>query len=51
MSDKYLFRRLPALLDLPKMPFFTEEIPDARLAAVEQVGDELFLRYQIDWPG
>jgi 5-amino-6-(5-phosphoribosylamino)uracil reductase len=41
--------RGPTMVDGPG--FDPEEIPDARLAAVEQVGDELFLRYQIDWPG
>jgi len=41
--------RAPTMVDGPG--FDPEEIPDARLAAVEQVGDELFLRYQIDWPG
>ncbi len=30
--------------------FTDDEIPDAKLAAVEQVGDELFLRYVLHWP-
>lgn len=30
--------------------FAPDEIPDAKLAAVEQLGDELFLRYELSWP-
>jgi len=40
--------RAPTMVDGPG--FAPDEIPDGRLAAVEQVGDELFLRYEIDWP-
>jgi 5-amino-6-(5-phosphoribosylamino)uracil reductase len=29
--------------------FGPDEIPDAALTSVEQAGDELYLRYQIDW--
>jgi riboflavin biosynthesis pyrimidine reductase len=29
--------------------FDPDEIPDARLASLEQHGDELFLRYEIAW--
>jgi hypothetical protein len=31
--------------------FLPDEIPDPRLASVEQIGDELFLRYEVSWPG
>jgi riboflavin biosynthesis pyrimidine reductase len=30
--------------------FGPDEIPDAALTSVEQAGDELYLRYQINWP-
>jgi riboflavin-specific deaminase-like protein len=40
--------RAPTMVDGPG--FAPDEIPDGRLAAVEQVGDELFLRYELDWP-
>lgn len=26
-----------------------DEVPDARIGAVEQIGDELFVRYEFDW--
>jgi riboflavin-specific deaminase-like protein len=30
--------------------FEPDEIPDARLASCERIGDELFLRYEFSWP-
>jgi hypothetical protein len=30
--------------------FTPDEIPDAKLAAVEQVGDELYTRWGFTWP-
>jgi len=41
--------RAPSMVDGPG--FGPDEIPDGQLAAVERVGDELFLRYEISWPG
>jgi riboflavin-specific deaminase-like protein len=40
--------RAPTMVD--GVGFVPDEIPDAKLDAVEQLGDELFLRYQITWP-
>ncbi|HEX7672436.1 MAG TPA: dihydrofolate reductase family protein [Polyangiaceae bacterium] len=31
--------------------FDADEIPDAHLASCEQIGDELFLKYEFSWPG
>lgn len=41
--------RAPSMVD--GTGFAPDEIPDPRLASVEQVGDELFLRYEVSWPG
>jgi riboflavin-specific deaminase-like protein len=41
--------RAPSMVD--GTGFLPDEIPDPRLASVEQIGDELFLRYEVSWPG
>lgn len=41
--------RAPSMVD--GTGFLPDEIPDPRLASVEQLGDELFLRYEVSWPG
>jgi riboflavin-specific deaminase-like protein len=38
----------PTLADGPG--FSTDQIPDGRLASLERMGDELYLRYAFDWP-
>ena len=39
--------RAPTLADGPG--FTPDEIPDARLASLDRVGDELYLRYEFNW--
>ena len=40
--------RAPTMVD--GAGFEPDQIPDGRLASVEQLGDELFLHYELTWP-